>query len=414
METSPKPSGGFSPCALFCQLLGMAAALAPAGFGVETTEPKLYVLFMGADIDVQVNDEIHRVKNVAGDAFVVAIKGEPVEVRAKRGPVRMKVTPQMKLTNKTATVKDLKFTRAYTPGHDPHVKWSRFQSGGAAQSYVGSSAGLMASAMMGAQQNAVRMSNLGGGGGGGSGLGPPDPVVMQFVANFNQANYDLGVDMNSAGYAAGQMEAELSQQLFDAIEVSFEINAPALMWDPYLLIVAQYRDPDAPKELKSWIYARALDRVDPRPNKVKFLQGGFPPGFELVSQEVHFYGAGRELATDVSDQRVSLSRSEAHQYIVVNHRNQHKGATVAPAIALGVGRRSLYPHYGSEQVEQIIYVKVDKNGVPQGAFRDEGCSEPSEDDYLSGLVAQTCFTPALQEGTAVDGVARLKIVELAR
>lgn len=394
-------------------VLGGVVALSAPLRAAEPAETKTFVLFMGADIDVQVNDEVHRVKNVVGDAFVVAIKGQPVEVRAKRGPVKMKVTPQMKLTNRTATVKELKFTRAYTPGNDPRVKWGRFQSGGAAQSYVGSSAGLMASAMMGAQQSAIRSANQGGTGSS-SNPGPPDPVVMQFIANYNQASYDLGIDMSSAGYAAGQMQEELNQQLFDAIEVSFEISAPASMWDPYLLIVAQYRDPDAPKELKSWIYARALDRVDERTSKVKFLQGGFPPGFELVSQDVHFYGSGRELATNVADQRTPLSRKEAHQYIVINHRNQHKGATVAPAIALGVGRSSLYPHYGSEQVQQVIYVRVDQNGLPQGTFRDEACSESSEDDYLSGLVAQACFTPALQDGAAVEGVAHLKIIELAR
>jgi hypothetical protein len=84
---------------------------------------KSHVLFMGADIDVQLGKDLLRVKNVAGDSFVVAKDQRPVEIPMNRGTVPMKVTPTLKLTNKTATVTALQVERAYTPQNDPNRKW---------------------------------------------------------------------------------------------------------------------------------------------------------------------------------------------------------------------------------------------------------------------------------------------------
>jgi hypothetical protein len=184
--------------------------------------------------------------------------------------------------------------------------------------------------------------------------------------------------------------------------------------NPYIVVVTQYREKgDTSGPTQSRIFAGALERLDEKPVKFRILQGGFPPGYELVKADVHLYDAGREIGTNVADKNVWLTREEAHQYLVLDHLGMHKGATLPPALALGVNSWDVEPHYSPEQVKNAFYVKVAKDGLPKGAFRDAKCSQPSGDAYLDDLVAQARFKPALQAGKAVDGVVKLTIAELA-
>ncbi len=385
------------------------SALAPLR-AAEPAEAKNFVLFMGADIDVQRGKDTFRVKNVVGDSFIIVVDQKPVEVPMNRGPIAMKVTPQLKLSDKGASVKDLKFARAYTPANDPNKKWAAAQAGSAAQAQLGNSAGQLGSAMMGQQLGGQRANALGGGM---ASINMGDNGVGDRLAAMNSASLGNGSDLNSAGYASQKLQEELDKQLFDAVLVTCEVSAPKQMRDPYLVIITNYKVKDEPNVTKSWVYAKALDRLDEAPLQVHILQGGFPPGFEMVKQQFHVYGAGRELGTNVADKNVALTRDEAHQYIVIDHITTHKGATVPPSVALGVGAKDFYPHYGSEQVKQEIYVKVDKDGLPHGAFRDEACAKPFGDEFLDGLVTRTLFKPALKAGKPVDGVAKLTILGLA-
>lgn len=400
----------------WANLSGLALAGVLSGPAMVAAEPapaaaKTFVLFMGADIDVQIGKESHRVKNVAGDSFVITVDQKPVEVPMNRGPINMKVTPQLKLSDKTAVVKDLKFERAYTPDNDPNKKWASSQSGSAAQAAIGTNAGLMASAQMGAGLAAQRGAALAGPSGTTFGN---DGAVAATTTNFNSAVSAGNSDQNSAGYATQQLQEELDKQLFDAVRVTCEISSPKPMRDPYMVIITQYREKDDPPgAVKNWVFARQLDRLDENPVTVRFLKGGFPKGFEMVKQQLHLYGAGRELGTNVADKNVALTRDDAHQYIVIDHLTTHKGATLAASVALGVSYKDFSPHFPSVQLQQEIFVKVDKDGLPGGVFRNEACSESTGDTYLESLVGNVRFKPALKAGKAVDSVAKLKIADLA-
>ena len=374
---------------------------------------------MGADIDVRQGRESYCVTNVTRDSFVVTVDGKPLEVLMNRGKINLKVNPQLKLSDKTAVVNALKFERTYTPETDPNKKWAAAQSGSAAQSAVGTSAGRMAGAQMGANlaegyRNALLAGRPGGGGGGGSGGMAVDAGTVSTANSFRQADAALGSDQNSAGYAAAQLQEELEKGLVDAVRVTAEISAPVPMSDPYVVIITQYREKDDPGgAARNWVYACQLDRLDEKPVKIRILKGGFPPGFEVLRQQIHVYGGGRELGTNVADKNVPLTRDEAHEYLIIDHLTTHKGATLPPAVAFGVNAWDVQPHYSAEQAQQVVYVKVTRGGLPQGAFRDENCSRRAGDSYLEQLVEQVRFKPALQAGKAVDGVAQLKIADLA-
>ncbi len=369
---------------------------------------KPFVLFMGADLEVQANRQLHRISDVEDDAFVVQLKEGPLLVPMNRSVLNMQVTPQLKLSDRTAQVAGLKIERAYTPPNDPHRRFAAAQSGSAAQSAVGTAAGQMSSAMMGAQLADQRAGALGGGMvnlGGGS--------AAPQISAFNNASLAAGSDLNNAGVAAGQLQDELAKQLFDAVLVTCEVSAPVPVPDAYLVVVAHYRDKRDPAALKRWIFAKDLERIGPEPQKVRVLQGGFPEGYELVRSTVHLYGSGLEFGTNVSDKNVRLTREEAHQYLVMEHVAAHKGATLPPAVALGLATADLQAHFDAAQLEQSIYVKVGRDGLPLGVFRDAEGIRPGG-EVLERLVAVARFTPALARGKAVEGVAKLRIAELAR
>lgn len=385
-------------------------ALAPAKEAAPAAEvPKTYVLFMGADIEVQVDRKPRRVQNVEGSAYVVGYEDRLLNVPMNKGALDMRVTRELKLSGQTAQFAALKVERAYTPPNDPNIKWAGASAGSAAASLVGTRAGQMASAMMGAQLSDQRAANLGGGQASLSG----GSATTQIQA-FNQATREATADLNSVGYTTQQLLAELELKNFDAALVTCEVSAERPVQNPYIVVVTQYREKgDLNGPTKSRIFAGALERLDEHPVKFRILQGGFPPGYELVRSDVHLYDAGRELGTNVADKNVWLTRDEAHQYTVLDHVGTHKGLTLPPALAFGVNSWDVEPHYSPEQVAGILYVKVTKDGLPKGAFRDEKCTQSSGDAYLDDLVARTRFKPALLAGKAVDGVAKLKIADLA-
>jgi len=231
--------------------VGLAAGAAESA----PPEAKTFVLFMGADIDVQLGQEAHRVKNVAGDAFVITVNNKPVEVPMNRGKINMKVVPQLKLSDKAAVVKDLKIERAYTPENDPNKKWAAAQSGSAAQSLVGTTAGRMAGAQMGAniaeqnRQNMMRGAPAGTTlpGGGDVGLQSQDggfavtAATVFYRRQLPPGEHRPQLRPEQRGLSAQQLQEELDKKLFDAVRVTCEISSAKPMSDPYVVIITQYR-----------------------------------------------------------------------------------------------------------------------------------------------------------------------------
>jgi hypothetical protein len=57
-------------------------------------------------------------------------------------------------------------------------------------------------------------------------------------------------------------------------------------------------------------------------------------------------------------------------------------------------------------------VKVNKDGLANGAFADQDCSRPLNDPYLDTVVSRVRFKPALAAGRPVDGVTVLNLNKL--
>jgi hypothetical protein len=388
-----------------------------SGSAADATPPpaaaKPFTLYMGADVELQKDAQFHRVRDVVDRSFVITPKNQRVLVpMTGRDQISFKVAKSLKLSDKVVQVSDLKADRGYTPGADPFRKFAEqaaFMT--AAEDNLNASATRLAEAatsLSQAQGNAA------------SNPGMPNSVGVATVEVNNASNQmqtsgsAMNSEFNNIGAHSDRLAGDMAAEAYDAVEVSMKITSDKPLTHPYLVVLAQYHlKGDKPGFVRSWVYATELDAINEVPRIVRFKQGGFPPGFELVKYEVHFYNQGQEVANSSVDKNVALTRDEAHEYIVIDHLATHKGDTLPPALALGAKSGDFRARYGADQLQRTIYVKVNKDGLPQGLYGNQACTEKIDDAFMESVVSYTRFKPALQAGKPVDGVAGVRLGELA-
>jgi hypothetical protein len=92
---------------------------------VTVSETKTHTLFMGADISVNLDKDLYPVRGVIGSSFVIDINGEEKIVSARQAPLNLKITPNLKLTDVSATIAGYKRVQAYSFNNDPSVQLTR-------------------------------------------------------------------------------------------------------------------------------------------------------------------------------------------------------------------------------------------------------------------------------------------------
>lgn len=405
------PRRGLFALLLLSGLTGTATSAAPAP---AVSAPKTHTLFMGADISVERDKNTFRVKDVDGGDFIIERQGQRESVPMNRGAVNMRVDLSLKLTERSADIQDLKAERTYTPENDPRRKFQ--QPGGAGDAQATLALGRVNAVQTDAAAAGVAYAASAGGPGAPFAAAAREQAIANVGAqtvSYNNALVAAQSDFNSSGYYAGRLQEELAKQEFDAIDLSFAVSSPRPLAKPYVVVTAAYRAKgDRPGVQRNWVYAQALPPIGAASQPVRVRQGGFPIGYELQGCQVHLYDGGTEVATNVAPKRVMLTRDEAVQYVVMDYVSTHKAATVPARPVMGDLPADLPARLAQGQFAAPIFVKVTKDGVPAGAFRDEACARPVDDAYLNDLVTQLRFTPALTGGKPVDGVARVQLSEL--
>ena len=369
----------------------------------ETAQALTHVLFTATDIQVIYKQALYHVCGVDHGAFVIALKDKNIEVPMAKNPAGIKTSEALQLSTRSANVTNFKYDRAYSPAQDPYKKWSgsmvRMQAWHDSQTR--------------AQWGAAITPQTIQTGGGPTAKTVPNPAHQAAERDMNQANSVVGGDLGSNAAFAEKIADELALKLFDAVEVSFEVSAPKPISYPYVVIIARYHDKNDLKHVQNWMFAKTLDPIGAKPQKVTTSQAGFPPGFEIEKLEIHLYENGVEIATNQSENRALLSREEAHEYLVLNYVSSHSGATTHPQIALANMPEDWLTHRNDESVRKIYYIRVDKDGCGEGAYEDEACTLKVKNSYCDAVLRNLLFLPALDHGKAVSGVARVKLTDIS-
>jgi hypothetical protein len=409
--------GWWSVIALWSALAAAAAPEAPA-------PAKPFTLFMGADISIERDRALFRVQDVKGGSFVIKTKSGETRVPMNYSAMPVKIEHTLKLVERGAAIEKLKAERAYSYGTDPRRAAVENKSMGdaiaqeyknlenqeiakdlQAESYTEANAdlGMKGFRMMpGSERDSAGFRNSPGAGGA-TGVNGQALGASAFGKIDGAGSPDFMRKMND----------DLSAGAFDAMEVSFEVTSDKPYLDPYLVIIAQYREKADARESRLWVYAQALDSITEKKQKVYVRKGGFRPGFELQSYQIHLYNHGEEIATNVADNRVDLTREEAFQYLQLQYVGTNKTTTAPPRRALGKLPLEIRDRMGPDLFRRTYYAKIDPTGKPLGVFADYRCSEPAA-SFLTDAVGEVLFLPALEKGKPVNGIAELRLAEMSQ
>mgnify|MGYP000937752490 CR=1 FL=1 len=400
-------SGGVS-IFVFGAVIGGPWCSAQPGRQTAESPTKAHTLFMGVDLAIEHKNMFRRVREVSGSSWVVNVEGRPEFIPANKQALKIKVEQSLKLSEARATLGDLKTERTYAPGRDPGMEAMRTQL------HLGA---FTTERQMVAERELSRELNraswattlededlvprVGP---------PPDPVRalddLETAADLAQSQ------MTTSQFNQAIADEQSKKELFDAILVEFDISAPKPLANPYMIVVAQFREKGAPASTaRNWIYAQMLDYVDETPRRVSMRRGGLPPGYELDKVNVHVYDQGREVATNVSPKRVELTREEAFQYIVIEHIGNNKGQTLPAMPVMATLTPEVRTRLREGEGQQVYYVNVSKDGLVTDAFEDEGYSKRIADPFFAEVVRRVWFKPALKSGKPVEAKTSVDFTE---
>jgi hypothetical protein len=370
---------------------------------------KTYTLFTGADISVGQNGELHPVRDVSGGSWIIGVNGQQVIVSAANGPLSMKVTPSLKLTDVSATIANLTNDRAYTFQNDPSVRLTRSLSESATLNVGYHVAVNQAIAVSNGTIAASQMGINGAKPGGSTPAGVDDPVAKAL------ANAQLSLDTASSSVGSDLFFRPTGgdSESFDALEVSFDVSAERRIEEPYVVAITRFHERGTGAgSFRNLVYAKALDPVSSQAQRVAFEQAGFPPGYELLGLEIHLYDRGYEVATNVAPNRVALTGDEAFDFAKAKYLGAHKNETLPATPLMGKLPGDLRKRVADGKYGETIFVRVSRDGRADEAFADPACSRRIEDPYLESIVRAIRFKPALAQGSPVDGVASLNLSRL--
>lgn len=413
----------------------------------ELQTDKTHTLFMGADIALNLDKDLYKVRDVFGSNWVIDIHGQEKEISSRQAPVNLKITPTLKLTEVSATIVGFKKERSYTFENDPSVKLTKAMSRAASTSAdlsaiasnaqhiqdtsrSNNSAGQFASAddqfsanaMMTTAKYAYSNSHPNP-----NGLGP-SPTAPSATSNTTGQNLgeDSQVYLNS-GIAQVAANAAFNQTAngneptgrvatmgFDALDVEFDIRSAKPLHNPYIVTMTRFRAPGAkPGMVQSLVYAESMHPVDEHLTHVQFSEKGFPFGYELVDFQLHIYNKGEEVATNVASDRVELTREEAFEYVKMEYIGAHLKDTLPATPAMARLPGDLPAKLAKGEYADPFYVKVSSEGLANEAYADAACTRRIDDPYLDSVVRRVRFKPALNGGKPVDGVTTLTLSKLA-
>jgi hypothetical protein len=406
---------------------------------------KTNVLFRGTDISVVLDKEAYPVRDVDGSSWVIGINGVDRTISAKRAPVNLKMASGLKITESSARIVGLARTPGYSFANDPVVIQSRAlmkaamtnamlqgvaqdardledtlgnaAMGGmatfaASDKQFGDAAMMHTAEVAAAMLHPPKMTP-------GSNVPPPNLLVPTTFDGLD----GNGLGLREATVAARVAEANtvsateplgrMTTKGFDAMEVDFSISSVKTLRTPYVVTIAWFHDASSkPGTVQKLVFAKALDPIESQLNHVHFSEEGFPFDYELIDFQVHIYDRGVEIPTNLSPDRVDMSRDEAFQYIKTEYIAAHKGATQPPTPAMGKFPAELRTRLAAGRYSETIFVRVSKDGLAEASFTDAKCSERIVDPFLDSIVRDLRFKPALANGEPEKGVAALNLSKL--
>jgi hypothetical protein len=197
------------------------------------------------------------------------------------------------------------------------------------------------------------------------------------------------------------------------VELRFEVSSPTPLEKPYIVVVANYGSLSKPNEVARQISAREFPHIDSRPVKVKMSHAASLNGLPFRKFDIALFANDQEVATNLSEKRMALTREQAFQFFLIDYLSAHKGATLPPTAVLMTPRAEFRRQVDKTDTDYTLHAKVDKMGNVL-----EMSADPEKNQNLPASVESALkhvrFMPALEKGTPIDGQLKIRIADLMR
>jgi hypothetical protein len=215
------------------------------------------------------------------------------------------------------------------------------------------------------------------------------------------------------GGVANRASTSGAADLYDAYAVTFTAAAPQEVDHAFAVLVMEVRSPTTPNVPLQTVMFRNLPKLTTEPRKITMEQRGLPQGFAVERVAVHIYSHGRELATNLSQQRVPVTRDEAHQFLVIRYLLEHKNANLPAKPVPDLLPTDVRDFVPASEFGRSIDLQVSRDGRVDHVKLDPALA-PGVARYVEELVREARFYPALQKGEPIDGPTTLTLAEFVR
>jgi hypothetical protein len=221
----------------------------------------------------------------------------------------------------------------------------------------------------------------------------------------------IGETGSSGSASAASLQSNLAKGSIE-VEISFDVSSPEPLENAYIVVIANYASPSRPGEIARQISAREFATIDSNPQKVKMSHAASMNGLPFKKFDIGLFANGQEVATNLSEKRMELTRDQAFQFFLIEYLSSHKGATVPPKPMLMTPRSEFRRQVAKAELNQTIYANVDKMGAVSAMSTDSAGTERVPASVRSAL-QNVRFMPALNNGAPVEGRVKVTLAQLA-
>lgn len=350
-----------------------------------------YVFFVGANVQIEYKSDYYEVVGVDGKSLTINVKSKRTNILRKK--IRMlDVEREAKISSQQAHVDRFESKRVFSKEVDPELEW--MSQSITLQHLQGERVDAAQRSVVSAAVNNSLNPNASTG-----------PAVQTAMANYDQVSGDT---QNIGGMASDRSSVGNSSAEPDALQITFELSSSEQIEKPYVLALASYTDPTLGGLSRTVTMFKHLKELGPDPQQVALYRSGLPINFALDSVTVHVFANGEEIGTNVSEKRVSLSRSDALVYLIFQHKSENSGETIPPAAVWKIFPSDAREYLDAKLLRQKIRIEVSDGGEPTNV------TGSNLDMDIQYQIMNAAFYPALRNGEPVEGTLTIELRELVQ
>ena len=230
----------------------------------------------------------------------------------------------------------------------------------------------------------------------------------EMLAGMNDATKDTIAGMHGERYRESTREDGA-----DTVNISFKLSSPQPLGPGYVALITEYQIGGKDGAIEHGISVDQFDGLDAEPRRFRMRQTTSSGPWELRNHRIVVFAEGQEVATNLSERRMNVTKDEAHQFIVRRYVLGSRGQTRGPAPVVMVPRPQLETAARQANLPEAIFVKVDKDGAVLSLSTDRfGIAKvpPAGEVFLENIR----FLPALDNGTPTEGTVKFAITDILR